>query len=103
MTLYGDLYNSVQSILFFGTPHLGSDAAAWAVSLGHISKAVGIRRTSVIKELKTWSNTLMDLTVLFSDRARNFSIITFVETQPTYGVIVCAMSCPEKGEFLKLT
>jgi hypothetical protein len=90
--LYGDIYSSVKSILFFGTPHQGANAAIWATYLGHISKAVGIRRTNVTKELKTWSNTLVELTRLFSEQAPDLFITSFFEMQPVSGIIVCAIS-----------
>jgi hypothetical protein len=87
-SIFGDIYSSVKAILFFGTPHQGANAAVWATYLGHISKAVGIRRANVTKELQTWSNELVELTTLFSEQIPDLSITTFFEMQPTYGVIV---------------
>ena len=86
--LYGELFNSVKSIAFFGTPHQGADAATWSTYLSHVSKAVGIRSTTVTKELQRWSSKLTELTVLFSEQVPELLITTFYETRPTYGVIV---------------
>jgi hypothetical protein len=73
-SIFGDIYSSVKAILFFGTPHQGANAAVWATYLGHISKAVGIRRANVTKELQTWSNELVELTTLFSEQIPDLSI-----------------------------
>jgi len=92
--LYGDIYDSVRSIFFFGTPHQGAEAAIWATYLGHISKAVGIRRANVTKELQTWSVPLTELTVLFSEQIPDLLITSFFETQPVYGVVVSRKIMP---------
>jgi len=98
--LYQDIFESVKSIIFFGTPHEGANVAIWATYLGHISKAVGIRHANVTKELQTWSNTLTELTTLFSEQIPDLLITTFFETQPAYGVIVRETKQPtnESGE-----
>jgi len=97
-SIFGDIYSSVKAILFFGTPHQGANAAVWATYLGHISKAVGIRRANVTKELQTWSNELVELTTLFSEQIPDLSITTFFEMQPTYGVIVVPEGSARLGQ-----
>ena len=86
--MYGDILRSTQSIVFFGTPHQGSDVAVWAGYLEAIGKPIGARDTVVSKELQRWSKPLVEQTTLFSEIAPNFAITTFYESLPFYGVIV---------------
>jgi hypothetical protein len=86
--LYHDISASVKSIIFFGTPHQGANIAIWTKYLSQISRAIGIKRANVTKELQTWSKPLVELTTLFSEQIPDLLITTFFETQPTYGVIV---------------
>lgn len=87
-TLYKDIVDSTQALVFFGTPHQGAEVATWAGYLSHISKAVGVRSSAVTDELKTWSPTLLELNTLFSEKISDLSVSTFFELEVTHGVKV---------------
>lgn len=85
---YGSILDATRAVVFFGTPHQGSDAATWAAFLGSIGKVVRLRNTEVVDELKRWSNPLVELTTVFSELRDQFQITTFYEKQTTNGVFV---------------
>jgi hypothetical protein len=90
--MYGDILDSVRSLVFFGTPHQGSDGAVWLKFIGGLSSGLHLwTTTKVVEELKTWSIPLVELTTNFSELAPNFAITTFYEEQDTYGVRVCRL------------
>ncbi|KAJ5981898.1 hypothetical protein N7522_013526 [Penicillium canescens] len=82
------ILNSTKAIIFFATPHQGSDSAVWATYLGHLGSALGVHSTQATQDLRRWSSVLVELTVNFSGLAPGFMITTFFETCPTNGVIV---------------
>jgi hypothetical protein len=85
---YGDILRSTRSLVFFGTPHQGSDTAVWASYLGVVGKGLGIRDTTVTKDLQRWSKPLLELTRLFAGRATKWPITSFYENEKFYGVVV---------------
>ncbi|KAF8859461.1 hypothetical protein BDZ45DRAFT_673223, partial [Acephala macrosclerotiorum] len=85
---YGNILDSTKAIVFFGTPHQGADTATWAAFLGGLSKAIRIRNTEVVEELKRWSNPLVELTTTFAELAPRFQITTFFEELATNGILV---------------
>jgi hypothetical protein len=85
---YGDILNSTKSIVFFGTPHQGADAAVWATYLGNLAQGLGIRGTAVTEELKRWSYPLVELRVNFGQLAPRLIIRTFFETRKKYNVLL---------------
>jgi hypothetical protein len=87
-SLYGDIYESAKSITFFGTPHQGANVAEWAGYLEKISKIVGVSRSNVLKELETWSPTLLNLSRTFSEQIPRLLINSFYEKQPYQGIYV---------------
>lgn len=86
--LYGSILDSTKAVVFFGTPHQGADTAVWATFLGNVGKAVRLRNTEVVEELKRWSNPLVDLTRTFSELAPRFSVSTYFEKKTTNGILV---------------
>ncbi|KAK8209716.1 hypothetical protein IWZ01DRAFT_527990 [Phyllosticta capitalensis] len=86
--LYGNVLDSTKAIVFFGTPHQGSDAATWAAFLGSLGRAVHLRSTEVLDELKRWSNPLVELTRVFSELRDKFQITSFYEKEATNGMII---------------
>ncbi|KAK3693429.1 hypothetical protein B0T22DRAFT_505222 [Podospora appendiculata] len=86
--LYGDIYESTKSITFLGTPHQGSRPADWASYLEKISQIVGIKRSNVLRELETWSPTLLDLSRTFNEQLPRLLINSFYEKQMYDGVKV---------------
>lgn len=85
---YHVILDSTKAIVFFGTPHQGSDAATWASFLGSVGKAVRVRNTDVVEELRRWSSPLVELTTTFSELAPKFLTSTYFETKATNGVVV---------------
>lgn len=65
--MFYNILDSTKSILFFGTPYQGADAATQAVYLLKISGVVGVQNTKVTAELICWSNPLVELTKVFSE------------------------------------
>ncbi len=87
-SLYGDIYESAKSITFFGTPHQGANIAEWAGYLEKISKIVGVSRSNVLRELETWSPTLLNLSRTFNEQIPRLLINSFYEKQPYQGIYV---------------
>ncbi len=65
-----------------GTPHRGSELANWSSTLSAIlnlatwSKAI---RRSLLQELTTTSNALMEISRQFVHRSANLKLMSFVE------------------------
>lgn len=91
-TLYGSIPKCTKAIIFFGTPHQGTDSAVWATYLGKLGKSIGLRSTQVTEELQRWSDPLVELTTTFSQIAPDFQITTFFEKRLTHGVMVRILS-----------
>lgn len=73
--------------MFFGTPHQGTNSLAGF--LNNIGIALlRARDGSVLRELALWSPSLIETNTLFIDIAESFTITTFFEKDPTYGVQV---------------
>lgn len=85
---YGDILEATKAIVFFGTPHQGSDTATWMTYLCAISRGLGVKSAKVTHELERWSDPLVELTTNFSELAPRFLISTFFEEQKTNGVLV---------------
>ncbi|GKZ81458.1 hypothetical protein AnigIFM56816_005979 [Aspergillus niger] len=85
---FGDLIESIKSLIFFGTPHQGADIATWVTFLTNVSRAIGIKSSDVLQELQRWSNSLLDLNRLFSQQIADLKVTTFFELEDTYGVRV---------------
>jgi hypothetical protein len=90
-TQYSEIIESTKALVFFGTPHQGADVATWSTYLTNVSKAIGIQSSTVLKELKRWSTTLLELNRLFSEQISELMVTTFFELEDTYGVRVCKL------------
>ncbi|RYP12932.1 hypothetical protein DL765_007102 [Monosporascus sp. GIB2] len=81
-----------KGIVFFGTPHRGSDDAEWADIIGGIASATLMSpRSRLVKALKPNSADLMKLAESFRPLARNYAIASFYEEhvlRPARHVIV---------------
>lgn len=86
---FGDILNSTKAIVFFGTPHQGSDIAGWGSFLGGLGSVIGIRDSNLVRELQTWSSPLLELSTVFADLAPRFQLTSFFEENKTNGVMVC--------------
>ncbi|KAH0563532.1 hypothetical protein GP486_001902 [Trichoglossum hirsutum] len=65
---------STYGVLFFGTPHSGSDSATWATLLLNIISAFAKTNTLVVKRLKTNSEWLRQQTAQFTAIGSSFDI-----------------------------
>ena len=82
---YSNTLEHTLGVVFFGTPHRGSDkAGSYASVLAKTASAVLYKPSSKLLEtLKTNSEKLMDLTSQFKFHIPKVRIITFYEMQPT--------------------
>ncbi|KAL8371675.1 hypothetical protein RB595_001465 [Gaeumannomyces hyphopodioides] len=73
--------DSTKGIVFFGTPHRGTDVANWGELLAKVKSAsYGTRpRTKFLKLLRSNSNDLMDLSEDFRPIAQNYALVSFIE------------------------
>ncbi|KAL4949046.1 hypothetical protein BDW69DRAFT_175260 [Aspergillus filifer] len=94
-TLYGNIANSTKAILFFGTPHQGSDIAAY---LTGFQKAILLDKTEFVGDIARWSAPLEELTATFSEIAPNYDITTFFEQRAIEGVIVVPEGSARMGQ-----
>ncbi|KAI1991718.1 hypothetical protein LOZ54_001964 [Ophidiomyces ophidiicola] len=87
-SLYSTILDSTYSIVFFGTPHQGTDSAVWATYLGKIGTVFGVAASRATRDLKRWSDPLLELSVNFAELVDRFEITTFFEGKPVNGVMV---------------
>lgn len=86
--VYGIIAECTKAIVFFSTPHQGSDNAAWDAFFTSLDQA-NLQGAQVVEELRLWSDMLVQLTVEFADLARFFRMTSFFETRGSKGVFVC--------------
>jgi hypothetical protein len=87
-TKYKDISQSTKSIIFFGTPHQGTNVSEWSQKLELISRVAGVKRSKVLEELELWSDSLVELSQTFFEQSNNLLITSFYERQPYNGVYV---------------
>lgn len=76
-------------MVFFGTPHRGSDLASWdriGTSLAHIGTLGYLGNAKMSKNLKVNAKMLKDITDSFAHRGGKFDIRTFYETERMTGL-----------------
>jgi hypothetical protein len=79
---YKELLASVDGVIFFGTPHQGSELANFADILLNVLAASGLtRRHKLIRALKRNSDCLFEISAGFVELAQNMQIRTFYETE----------------------
>ena len=92
---YHDIYNDTHAIIFFGTPHRGSNIASWGRLLSGIAQATQIdTNDSILIDLdpKSGSSKLEELRLDFDDilrdsqRARKLRVFSFQEEEGMTGV-----------------
>lgn len=86
-------------IVFFGTPHDGSNAAVWAsIFLGIYNLVRMQQSTTAMQELQPDGQNLYELSVHFSEVARQqrFPMVNFLETKNEPGLLnlVCFIRDP---------
>jgi hypothetical protein len=92
--LYSDLLRSVRHIVFFGTPHQGTDPTSLAGVLNKIGKWVtNANDTSVLENLSLWSKPVLQTNQKFVHLAEALSFTTYVEEVTLHGAIVRCSLC----------
>jgi uncharacterized membrane protein len=77
------IYEWTRAIFFFGTPHQGSNFAAWAEIARGFAKVIFDTNSKSVKQLKVHSESLVQLQKHFDALIykRTFWIYTFTEAQ----------------------
>jgi hypothetical protein len=103
---YANTLLSTRAIIFFGTPHLGSEHAVFfsmlmgivnAVgSVSMIQNAFGKTRKDLVGTLNFGSAELKDLSMSFTDRTEGIEIISFYEenVMPPFKKLVSCFTLP---------
>ena len=90
-----DTYNNTHAIIFFGTPHRGSNIASWGRLLSSIAQAAQMdTHDGILIDLdpKSHSSKLRELNLDFDDilcdsrKARQLRVFSFQEAQGMTGV-----------------
>ena len=82
--MYDAISTNSIAVLFFGTPHRGSDKTTYGSILATVASTVSHRaKSSTIKALEVNSDELIDLTDRFRFRLKELEIFSFYETRPT--------------------
>lgn len=94
--LYGNILRATSAIVFFGTPHRGSNGADIGKTIGRVvnlclraSQMTGIAgsvRNDLLTVLGSHSQALGDLAISSRNRLRNMEVVTFCETETLPGL-----------------
>lgn len=80
---YQNIKDLTLGIVFFGTPHRGSDKTNYGKTLANVATGVMHKpKSKLISALQSNGDTLMRLTSEFKFAAPNMEIMTFYETKP---------------------
>ncbi|CEI70924.1 unnamed protein product [Fusarium venenatum] len=82
--VYIPILKSTTGIVFLGTPHRGSDLVPWGILLSNLVRVTSIGRNirkELLHTLSKDSNTLMEISKQFLQRATSLRIMSFVEQQ----------------------
>ncbi|KAH8588254.1 hypothetical protein B0O99DRAFT_693645 [Bisporella sp. PMI_857] len=80
---YSSINESTVGIIFFGTPHTGSEKAAYGKILGSVASAMINKPSSkLLSALQSNSDILARLTSDFRHQLPQYQIVTFYETRP---------------------
>jgi hypothetical protein len=86
--LYEDLLLSTRHLIFFGTPHQGTDPASLAGIVNGIANRVFGSEGGALTHLSHWSKPVLEANQNFVHVAEAFHFTTFVETQKYLGTLV---------------
>lgn len=79
-----DIFSCTHGLLFFGTPHHGSNTADW---LSYLEKVTALttshRKSSLVNALRRESETLQNITDYFVPLMKHFNIFFFWEQEKT--------------------
>lgn len=80
---YRSICDVTLGIIFFGTPHRGSEKVVYGKVLSNVAQTVTRRPSSnLLKSLRTNSNILLRLTSDFRHQLPQYHIVSFYEQQP---------------------
>ncbi|CZR53779.1 uncharacterized protein PAC_03660 [Phialocephala subalpina] len=88
-TFYMSIYNNLQGVIFFGTPHQGSGLAAYATVLTRIPLILANKPSpKLLEALRRDSDALKKLTDAFRKHhgGKPYNIVTFYETRTMKGM-----------------
>lgn len=78
-----DIYASTKSVMFFGTPHFGSNFAAFHATILNICSIFTASNTRLIRTLIPESEILQRIQKQYADISPEFGDVYFYETYPT--------------------
>ena len=81
-----DVAKNVKGIVFLGTPHGGS---SHAIPLATILSVVSPSNATLVKELVPACEHVADINEIFVYLGKSLHLLSFYETQSTYGMGVC--------------
>lgn len=88
------LKNSTTGVMFFGTPHRGSESINYRGVLQKLADITAMRDISVMKELQRDSDTLARLTLESRRQLSRYKVISFYETlQTVIGPFTSLVKC----------
>lgn len=83
---YNMIRESTLGIVFFGTPHRGSDFATYGETLASVVRMVTLKPSSqLLKALRSNSDDLYKLSTYFQSELQRLQIVSFYERQPMAG------------------
>jgi hypothetical protein len=91
LRIYGSMLSRIKVLVFFGTPHRGSDVAYWASFVTTLLKygQLGFGTNSTyIAALQRNSQTFKDISEQFTEQAVELKIRTFYETEKMFNQLV---------------
>jgi hypothetical protein len=77
------IWRSAFGVMFMAVPHRGSPIADYATLLTNVAKVVGPLSKEKLKQLKTHSETLMDLSTRFGNIQKHLRLISVRESEST--------------------
>ncbi|KAI0523866.1 WD40 repeat-like protein [Xylaria bambusicola] len=83
---YKDISSRIHTMYFLGTPHRGSDSAAYLKAYLSLPLPTGAK--SFVKELMPDSQTVHDINYEFRYACSKLKLFSFFESQPTAGVMI---------------
>ncbi|KAI0546158.1 WD40 repeat-like protein [Xylaria curta] len=83
---YKDISSRIHSMYFLGTPHRGSDSAAYLKTYLSLPLPTGAK--SFVKELMPDSQTIHDINYEFRYACAHLKLFSFFESQPMAGVMI---------------
>ncbi|KAI1733792.1 hypothetical protein F4680DRAFT_440553 [Xylaria scruposa] len=83
---YKDISSRIHSMYFLGTPHRGSDSAAYLKAYLSLPLPTGAK--SFVKELMPDSQTVHDINYEFRYACAHLKLFSFFESQPTAGIMI---------------